>query len=47
VEDELSAGHSDDSVTIYHRLRIFEARDHGLLATWETPEELVCVPGFI
>jgi hypothetical protein len=28
----------------YHQLKVFEACEHGLLATWETPEELVCVP---
>jgi hypothetical protein len=27
-----------------HQLRTFEAFERGLLATWETPEELVCVP---
>ena len=44
VEDLLSAGHSEDSVTIYHQLRVFEACEHGLLATWETAEALICAP---
>ena len=47
VEDLLSAGHAENSVAIYHQSRVFEAREHGLLATWETPDGLVCVPGFI
>jgi hypothetical protein len=47
VEDLLSAGYAENSVAIYHQLRVFEAREHGLLATWETPDGLVCVPGFI
>jgi hypothetical protein len=44
VEDLLSAGYAEDSMEIYHQLRTFEAFERGLLATWETPEELVCVP---
>ena len=44
VEDLLSAGHTESSMAIYHQLKVFEACEHGLLATWETPEELVCVP---
>ena len=31
------------SIEICHRLRAFEAFERGLLATWETPEELVCL----
>ena len=42
VEDLLSAGHAEDSEAICHELRVFEAFEHGLLATWETPDELVC-----
>jgi hypothetical protein len=26
-----------------HQLIVFEAFEHGLLATWETPGALVCV----
>jgi hypothetical protein len=47
IEDLLSAGHGEDSLAIYHQLNVFEACEHGLLATWETPDGLVCVPGFI
>lgn len=43
VEDLLSAGHAEGSMAIGHQLRVFEAFEHGLLATWETPEELVCL----
>jgi len=46
IEDLLSAGHGEDSLAIYHQLKVFEACEHGLLATWETPHVLVCVPGF-
>jgi hypothetical protein len=44
VEDLLSAGHAEGSMEIYHQLMVFEAFEHGLLATWETPEELICLP---
>jgi hypothetical protein len=44
VEDLLSDGHAEGSESIYHQLRAFEAFEHGLLATWETPDGLVCVP---
>jgi hypothetical protein len=44
IEDLLSAGHAEGSESIHHQLRVFEAYESGLLATWETPEELVCVP---
>jgi hypothetical protein len=44
IEDLLSIGHAESSQAIYHQLRVFEAYENGLLATWETPEELVCVP---
>jgi hypothetical protein len=47
IEDLLSAGHGEDSLAIYHQLIVFEACEHGLLATWETPDALICVPGFI
>ena len=43
IEDLLSAGYAEDSIEIYHQLVVFEAFEHGLLATWETPEELVCL----
>ena len=44
VEDLLSAGHSEASVAIYHQLKVFEACEHGLLATWEASGELICAP---
>ena len=44
VEDLLSAGHAESSMEIRHQLMVFEAFEHGLLVTWETPDELVCVP---
>jgi len=47
VEDLLSEGHTESSQAIYHQLRVFEACESGLLATWETPDALICVPGFI
>jgi hypothetical protein len=33
IEDLLSAGHGEDSLAIYHQLNVFEACEHGLLAT--------------
>jgi hypothetical protein len=47
VEDLLSAGHTESSMAIYHQLKVFEACEYDLLATWETPDALICVPGFI
>jgi hypothetical protein len=44
VELVLSAGASEGSVAIDNQLRIFESYEHGLLATWETPDALICVP---
>jgi hypothetical protein len=44
IEDLLSAGQPKGSESIHHQLRVFTAYENGLLATWETPEELVCVP---
>jgi hypothetical protein len=43
AEDLLLAGHAESSEPIYHQLMVFDAFEHGLLATWETPEELVCL----
>jgi hypothetical protein len=47
VELLLSAGASDSSVAIDHQLKVFESYERGLLATWETPAELICVPKWI
>jgi hypothetical protein len=44
IADLLSAGHTESSQAIYHQLMVFEAYENGLLATWETRDELVCVP---
>jgi hypothetical protein len=44
VELLLSAGAHEGAVVIDNQLRIFEAHQHGLLATWETPDALICVP---
>jgi hypothetical protein len=44
VEVLLSQGHSEASEPVHHQLEIIEAYQHGLLATWETPAEMVCVP---
>jgi hypothetical protein len=44
VEDLLSVGYAEDSIAIFHQLTLFQAFERGLLAAWETPEELVCVP---
>jgi hypothetical protein len=44
VEVLLSQGLSEASEPVHHQLGIIEAYRHGLLATWETPDEMVCVP---
>jgi hypothetical protein len=46
VEMLLSTGASEASVAIDHQLKVFESCERGLLATWETPVELICVPRF-
>jgi hypothetical protein len=43
VEDLLSAEYAAGSMEICHQLMVVEAFECGLLATWETPEELVCL----
>lgn len=40
----LSSGISGDSASIGHLLGVIDAFERGLLATWETSDELVCVP---
>jgi len=37
-----SSGVSEESK--HHGLRVFEAYELGLLATWETPTVITCVP---
>jgi hypothetical protein len=44
VELLLGAGASEGPVAIDHQLEVFESYERGLLATWETPAELICVP---
>jgi hypothetical protein len=44
VELLLSTGTSERSVVIDNQLKMFESPEHGLLATWETAEALICVP---
>jgi hypothetical protein len=44
VEVLLSQGLSEASEPVHHQLEIIQAYQHGLLATWETPSELICVP---
>lgn len=42
VETLLSTEASADTMAIHHYLRVFEAHEHGLLATWETAGALIC-----
>jgi hypothetical protein len=44
VELLLSSGLSEHDEPIHHQLRVFEAYELGLLATWETPGAIICVP---
>jgi hypothetical protein len=46
VEVLLSQGLSEASEPVHHQLEVVEAYRHGLLATWETPDEMICVPRF-
>jgi hypothetical protein len=43
VEALLDVGLTERSEQIHHQLLVFEAFEQGLLATWETPEELFCL----
>jgi hypothetical protein len=47
VELLLSTGSSGHEELIHHQLRVFEAYELGLLATWETPSAVICVPRMI
>jgi len=40
----LSLGFTERDGRVSHQLRAFEAFQAGLLATWETPDVLICVP---
>jgi hypothetical protein len=44
VELFLSSGFSAQDEPVHHQLRVFEAYELGLLATWETPAAIICVP---
>jgi hypothetical protein len=44
VELFLSSGLSEHDELIHQQLRVFEAYELGLLATWETPTAIICVP---
>jgi hypothetical protein len=44
IELALHAGEAEDCLLINHQLNVFEAYEAGLLATWETPAEMICVP---
>jgi hypothetical protein len=44
VELLLATGASEDSMPIHHQLTVFETFECGLVATWETPLGLICVP---
>jgi hypothetical protein len=44
IDLQLAQGLSDVSVHLHHQLLVVEAYQHGLMATWETPAELICVP---
>lgn len=40
----VTSGIPEDDEFIGHNLRIFRAYELGLLATWETPEAVICIP---
>jgi hypothetical protein len=44
IELFLAAGISQHDELVGHQLRVFEAYELGLLATWETPNAVPCVP---
>jgi hypothetical protein len=44
VELFLSSGFAERDEPVHHQLRMFEAYELGLLATWETPTAIICVP---
>jgi hypothetical protein len=46
VEALLCSGATADSGAVHYRLMAFEAYELGLLATWETPAKIICVPRF-
>ena len=44
IEALLASGAQPGSDAVRDRVRVFEAYEQALLATWETPAELICVP---
>jgi hypothetical protein len=40
----LTSGMPEDDELIRHHLRAFSAYELGLLATWETPAAVICIP---
>jgi hypothetical protein len=44
IELFLSSGFSEHDEAIRHQLKVFEVYELGLLATWETPGAIICVP---
>jgi hypothetical protein len=44
VELLMSSGFSEQDESLRHQLRVFEAYELGLLATWETADALICTP---
>ena len=44
VELFLSSGFAERDEPVQHEMRVFEAYELGLLATWETPTAIICVP---
>jgi hypothetical protein len=43
IELLVRAGESEASVAIDSQLKVFESYERGLLATWETPAEIICI----
>jgi hypothetical protein len=44
IEALLASGEQPGSDAVRDRMRVLEAYELGLLATWETPAQLICVP---
>jgi hypothetical protein len=44
VEALLCLGDSERSVAIDNQMKVFDSYEQGLMATWETPDALICVP---
>jgi hypothetical protein len=44
IEFALQAGEPEGGRRIEHQLMVFDAHEAGLLATWETDAEMICVP---